>query len=77
MEKVTKKDLKKQQEESEEEEEIEVEEIEEEEEIEEKELGEDFSKDPRALTFVSDAGIIAESNFYFLITFIFIKKIFD
>lgn len=61
--KINKKDLKKQQEESEEEEEIEVEEVEEEEEIEEEELGEDFSKDPRAFTFVSDAGAIAESNF--------------
>lgn len=63
MEAKTKRDLKKQQEESEEEEEIEVEEVEEEEEIEEEELGEDFSKDPRAFTFVSDAGISAESNF--------------
>ncbi len=63
MEAKTKRDLKKQQEESEEEEEIEVEEIEEEE-VEEAELGEDFSKDPRAFTFVSDAGIIAESNIY-------------
>lgn len=65
--KINKKDLKKQQEESEEEEEIEVEEVEEEEEIEEEELGEDFSKDPRAFTFVSDAGIIAESNYLSLI----------
>lgn len=64
--KINKKDLKKQQEESEEEEEIEVEEVEEEEEIEEEELGEDFSKDPRAFTFVSDAGIIAESIYLFL-----------
>jgi hypothetical protein len=62
--KVNKKDLKKQQEESEEEEEVEVEEIEEEEEVEEEELGEDFSQDPRAFTFVSDAGNIAESIFH-------------
>jgi len=62
--KVNKKNLKKQ-EESEEEEEVEYEEVEEEEEIEEEELGEDFSKDPRAFTFVSDAGVIAESKIFF------------
>jgi hypothetical protein len=46
-------------EESEEEEEIE--EVEEEE-YEEPEVGEDFSKDPRAMTYLADAGKIADSK---------------
>ncbi len=48
-------------EESEEEEE-EIEEVEEEE-FEEEEVGEDFSKDPRAMTYLADAGRIADSNY--------------
>lgn len=44
----------------EEEEEEEVEEIEEEVEEEEDEVGEDFSKDPRAMSYLQDAGSIAE-----------------
>lgn len=54
----TKKIVKK--EESEDEEEEEIEEVEEEEEIEEEEVGEDFSKDPRAMTYLADAGKIAD-----------------
>jgi hypothetical protein len=46
-------------EESEEEEEEEVEEVEEEEEGEE-EVGEDFSKDPRAMVYLTDAGKVAD-----------------
>ena len=73
--KLTKKDLKKK-EESEEEEEVEIEEVEEEEELEEAELGEDFSKDPRAFTYVSDAGAIADSkkNFIFFYKIFFLKN---
>lgn len=48
-------------EESEEEEEEEIEEVEEEE-YEEPEVGEDFSKDPRAMTYLADAGKIADSK---------------
>jgi len=48
-------------EESEEEEEEEIEEVEEED-IEEEEVGEDFSKDPRAMTYLADAGKIADSK---------------
>ena len=55
-----KKNTKNKKEESEEEEEEEIEEVEEEDEIEEEELGEDFSKDPRAFTYVTDAGKIAD-----------------
>lgn len=54
------KRIKNKKEESEEEEEIE--EIEEEEEFEEEdEVGEDFSKDPRAFTYLNDAGKLADS----------------
>ena len=49
-------------EESEEEEEEEIEEVEEEE-YEEPEVGEDFSKDPRAMTYLADAGKIADSKY--------------
>lgn len=51
-------------EESEEEEEEEIEEVEEEEEIED-EVGEDFSKDPRAMVYLTDAGKIADSKYIF------------
>jgi hypothetical protein len=54
------KSRKNKKEESEEEEEIEEIE-EEEEELEEEELGEDFSKDPRAMAYLSDAGRVADS----------------
>ena len=50
--------------ESEEEEEEEIEEVEEEDEIEEEEVGEDFSKDPRAFTYLTDAGKIADGKIY-------------
>jgi curved DNA binding protein len=53
----SKKDKKPKKEESEEEEE---EEIEDEEQEEEDEVGEDFSKDPRAMTYLADAGKIAD-----------------
>ncbi len=45
-------------EESDEEEEEEIEEAEEE----EQEVGEDFSKDPRAMTYLADAGKIADGK---------------
>lgn len=51
-----------------EEEEEEVEEIEEEEEVEEEEedqVGEDFSKDPRAFSYLQDAGRIADGIIIF------------
>jgi curved DNA binding protein len=52
--------------ESESEEEEEIEEVEEEvEEAEEEELGEDFSKDPRAFTYLCDAGKIADASLQF------------
>lgn len=54
-------------EESEEEEEEEIEEIEEEEEIED-EVGEDFSKDPRAMTYLADAGKIADSALNYVLS---------
>jgi glutamate formiminotransferase len=64
-----KKKTKKEVSESEEEEEIEEveEEFEEEEEVEEEELGEDFSKDPRAFTYLCDAGKIADGKHIFKI----------
>jgi hypothetical protein len=49
-------------EESEEEEVEEIEEEEEEEEFED-EIGEDFSKDPRAMAYLTDAGKIADGKF--------------
>jgi hypothetical protein len=54
--------IKNKKEESEDEEEEEVEEVEEVEEEEEQEVGEDFSKDPRAMTFLADAGKIADGK---------------
>lgn len=48
-----------------EEEEEEFEEVEEEGEEEDDEVGEDFSKDPRAMSYLQDAGIIAESKYQF------------
>ena len=53
-----------------EEEEEEVEEVEEEEEVEEVEdqIGEDFSKDPRAFSFLQDAGMIADKALQNLIS---------
>lgn len=55
------KKLKKEESEEEEVEEIE-EEFEEEEEFED-EVGEDFSKDPRAMTYLTDAGKVADGKF--------------
>ncbi len=60
-----KKDKKQQKEEEEEEEE--VEEVEEEEEVEDK-IGEDFSKDPRAFSFLQDAGMLADKALQQLIS---------
>ena len=61
------KNTKDKKEESEEEEEIEeVEEIEEEEEFEDQ-VGEDFSKDPRAFSYLQDAGRIADEVLQFLL----------
>lgn len=63
MQKESKKDKKakkKVEEEEEEEEEEEVEEVEEEQEEEDVEVGEDFSKDPRAFSYLQDAGRIAD-----------------
>lgn len=54
--------IKNKKEESEDEEEEEIEEVEEVEEEEEQEVGEDFSKDPRAMTFLADAGKIADGK---------------
>jgi hypothetical protein len=59
----TKKIVKKEESEEEEEEEIEEEE---EDNFEEEEVGEDFSKDPRAMTYLADAGKVADSKFYFI-----------
>jgi hypothetical protein len=53
--------IKNKKEESEDEEEEEVEEVEEVEE-EEDEVGEDFSKDPRAMTYLADAGKVADGK---------------
>lgn len=55
--------IKNKKEESEDEEEEEVEEVEEVEEEEEQEVGEDFSKDPRAMTYLADAGKVADGKY--------------